>query len=207
MEKLGFCLYCNSKGVLFAVIVDGLVLALPDFSKVFVVEVDTSGLGVGTVLMQDRHPIAFINKSLSQQQQSLSAYEKELLAVVFAIQKWRHYLLHKQFVIKINHRSLKYILEQRLSTTFLQKWLVKLMEYDFIIEYKQGTKNVVVDALSRVQCDALVIHQPDSYLMDKIKASCLVDADLHKLIVELQQDPLSHRHYNWVRGNSKGKRG
>ena len=90
--------------------------------------------GIGVVLMQDNHPIAFISRSLNVQQQSLSTYEKELLAIVFAVQKWRHYLLPKKFVIRTDHRSLKYILDQRLDTAFQQKWLVKLIEFDFCIE-------------------------------------------------------------------------
>ena len=102
------------------------------------VEVDASGFGIGAVLMQESHPIAYISRTLNKQQQSLSTYEKELLAVVFTVKKWRHYLLPNHFVIKTDHSSLKYILEQKFSTVFQQKWLVKLMEFDFSIEYRQG---------------------------------------------------------------------
>ena len=136
------------------------------------VEVDASGLGLGVVLMQNHHPIAFISRSLNTQQQSLSTYEKELLAIVFAVQKWRHYLLPKKFIIRTYHRSLKYILEQRLSTTFQQKWLVKLMEFDFNIEYREGRENMAADALSRLDSPelmALQVHQPDSSMLSRIQ--------------------------------------
>ena len=124
---------------------------MPNFTQIFVIEVDASGQGIGVVLMQQHHPIAFISRMLNQQQQALSTYEKELLAVVFAVQKWRHYLLSRPFVIRTDHRSLKYMLEHILTTTFQQKWLVKLMKFKFSIEYKQGKENVAADALSRLK--------------------------------------------------------
>ena len=84
----------------------------------------------------------------------------------------RHYLLPNRFVIKIDHSSLKYILEQKLSMVFQQKWLVKLMEFDFSIEYRQGKENVVADALSRVEpleCQALITHHIQSDMLERIK--------------------------------------
>ncbi|XP_074356690.1 putative mitochondrial protein AtMg00860 [Apium graveolens] len=63
------------------------VLAIPDFNKEFVVETDTSKTGIGAFLMQDSHPLAFISRALGKKWQKLSVYEKELLAIVFAIQK------------------------------------------------------------------------------------------------------------------------
>lgn len=66
-----------------------------------------------------------------------------------AIKKWRPYLLGRPFVVKTNHQSLKFLLEQRIGTPAHQKWITKLMEYSFAVEYKKGIDNKVADALSR----------------------------------------------------------
>ena len=63
--------------------------------------------------------------------------------------KWRHYLLGSHFVIKIDHESLKYLLEQKISTPLQQKWLTKLLGMDYEIQFKRGKENVVADTLSR----------------------------------------------------------
>ena len=62
------------------------MLALPDFSKPFVIETDASGMGVGAVLMQQGHPLAFLSKSLSPHLQGLSTYEKEYLAILMVVE-------------------------------------------------------------------------------------------------------------------------
>lgn len=92
------------------------VLALPNFQEPFILETNDCNHGRGAVLMQGRRPIAFFSKALYPQNQNLSVYEKELLAITAAVDKWRHYLEANSFVIKTDHYSLEYLLQQKLHT-------------------------------------------------------------------------------------------
>ncbi|XP_035546571.1 uncharacterized protein LOC118348625 [Juglans regia] len=125
------------------------VLRLPDFSKEFTIECDASGVGLGAVLMQDNQPITFFSKALKGKALFLSTYEKEFLALVCAVGKWRPYLLGQSFKIKIDQQVLKHLLEQRVATEAQHKWISKVMGYDFCVEYKRGKDNKVADALFR----------------------------------------------------------
>jgi transposase InsO family protein len=125
------------------------VLSMPDFNQQFILETDASDKGLGAVLMQGRRPIAYLSKALGIKNQGLSTYEKELMAVLVAVQKWRHYLHGKPFIIKTDHISLKHLLEQRLTHSLQHKGLCKLMGLDYVIQYKKGTENRAADALSR----------------------------------------------------------
>ncbi|KAL0290774.1 UNVERIFIED_CONTAM: hypothetical protein Sangu_2560100 [Sesamum angustifolium] len=93
-----------------------LVLAMPDFSQSFVVEIDACGRGIGIVLMQGGRLIAYLSKAIATQNLGLSTYEKEFLALLLAITKWRHYLQGSHFIIRIDQKSLKHIFEQRLDS-------------------------------------------------------------------------------------------
>ncbi|XP_075654799.1 uncharacterized protein LOC142624966 [Castanea sativa] len=139
-----------------AVVCQPHVLALLDFSKPFTIECDASGVGLGAILMQEQRPISFHNQLLKGKALHLSTYEKELLALVTIVHKRRPYLLGGPFVIKIDQQSLKYILEQWIATPAQQKWLAKLLDYLFVVEYKKGYENKVVDALSKRVDDDLM---------------------------------------------------
>jgi hypothetical protein len=92
------------------------VLSLPNFTKTFVLECDTLGKGIGVVLMQEGHLLAFTSKQLSERNLGKPIYEKEMLAILHAIELWCPYLLGQRFQIKTDHQSLKYFLEQCISS-------------------------------------------------------------------------------------------
>ncbi|XP_025628555.1 uncharacterized protein [Arachis hypogaea] len=125
------------------------VLALPDFSKPFVLETDASGTGIGGILSQAGHPIAYFLKKLSCTAQKQSVYAREMQAILVAVAKFRHYLLGHRFVIRTDHKSLKELQAQTIQTPEQQTWLAKLLGYDFEIEYKKGSDNQGADGLSR----------------------------------------------------------
>jgi hypothetical protein len=90
-----------------------------------------------------------MSQALGVSKRSWSTYEKEMLAIMEAIRMWHPYLLGRRFVIQTDQRSLKYLLEQRITTPEQQKWVAKLLGYDYEIQYRPGRENYVADALSR----------------------------------------------------------
>ncbi|XP_019055352.1 PREDICTED: uncharacterized protein LOC109115574 [Nelumbo nucifera] len=109
------------------VLTSTLVLALLDFSYPFELECDALGAGIGTILSQLGRSIAFFSQALNPANTAKSTYDKELLAVVTAIQRWRQYLLGQQFVVKSDHQSLGYLLKSRITTLYQQRLLSKIM--------------------------------------------------------------------------------
>lgn len=110
------------------------------------------------------------------------------MAVVFAVQKWRHYLLGRQFVVRTDQWSMKYFLEQRLVSEDNQKWLTKLMGFHFDIQYCPGLENKAADALSRMQptLNCIAITTPKVLQLGEIKNEVATDEVLGKLVKDLQ---------------------
>jgi hypothetical protein len=125
-----------------------MVLALPDFTKTFVLECDASWKEIDVVLMQEGQPLAFTSKQLSKRNLGKPIYEKEMLAILHVVDLWNPYLLGQCFQINTDHQSLKYFMEQCISSLAQKKWVTKIFGYDYEIIYKKGKDNVVVDALS-----------------------------------------------------------
>lgn len=92
------------------------VLALSDFKKTFEMETNASDKGIGAVLVQEGHPVAYLSKSLGPRHQGLSTYEKESLAIMMGVEHWRQYLQSAEFIIRTNQCNLVHLEDQRLAT-------------------------------------------------------------------------------------------
>jgi hypothetical protein len=132
----------------------GPILQMPDFDKPFTVDTDASGSGFGAVLHEGAGPLAFFSRPFAARHLKLTAYERELIGVVQAVRHWRPYLWGHHFIVRTDHFSLKYLLDQRLSTVPQHQWVNKLFGFDFDVEYRPGRLNTVADALSRKDTEA-----------------------------------------------------
>lgn len=101
------------------------------------------------MLSQGAGPIAYLSKVLGVKNMALSTYEKEFLAVLMAVEKWKHYFQGSHFIIKTGQQSLKHLLEQIITSALQHKWASKLLGLDYEISYIKGVENKAADALSR----------------------------------------------------------
>ena len=102
------------------------VLTTPNFTKPFVVECDALGFGIGAVLMQEGHPIAFESRKLNKRESLKYTYDKEMLSNIHGIGKWKQYLLGRIFLIRTNHNSIQYLLQQKKLSFEQHKWIEKI---------------------------------------------------------------------------------
>ena len=125
------------------------VLKLPDFTKIFEVACDASHVGIGGVLSQEGHPIAFFSEKLNDTWRRYSTYDMEFYALIQTIKHWHPYLIHREFILYTDHDSLKHLNSQSKLNARHSRWMNYLQQFDFVIRHKSGTENKVADALSR----------------------------------------------------------
>ncbi|GKB00931.1 ty3-gypsy retrotransposon protein, partial [Tanacetum coccineum] len=153
------------------------VMALPDFSKPFIIQTDASGSGVWAVLSQDGHPFAY-----------------------FTMKRWRQYLLGHPFSIQTDHQSLRSLLSQTVQTPEQYKWLTKLLGYDFTITYRPRKENRPADALSRVSHGTLhalqAVTKPICILLDALRQYLEHDSECIYLVKAIAACPLDYPHHS-----------
>ncbi|KAL0312151.1 UNVERIFIED_CONTAM: Retrovirus-related Pol polyprotein from transposon [Sesamum radiatum] len=126
----------------------------PDWSQPFEIICDASNQAIGTVLGQmigkDPHVIYYASRMLYDTQSKYTTTEKELLAVVFALEKFRHYLLGTEVVVYSDHAALRYLMSKKEAKPRLIRWILLLQEFDMTIKDNKGAENFVADHLSRL---------------------------------------------------------
>ncbi|CAN6677828.1 unnamed protein product [Malus baccata var. baccata] len=177
------------------------IIRPPDWSIPFELMCDASDYALGAVLRQRKdkqlHVIYYASRTLNDAQLNYSTTKKELLAVVFALDKFRSYLLGTKVIIYTDHATLKYLLTKKEAKTRLIRWMLLLQEFDIEIRDKKGSENVVADHLSRLvhEEDVVPIPEtfPDEQLMS-IKVSEPWYADLVNFLVSKRIPSTSTRH-------------
>jgi hypothetical protein len=125
------------------------VLIMPYLQKNFDIYCDASRQGLGCVLMQEGHVIAYASRKLWKHELNYPTHDLELAAVVHALKIWRHYIMGTKCRIYTDHKSLKYIFTQKDLNLRQCRWLELIKDYDLEIHYHLGKANLVADALSR----------------------------------------------------------
>ena len=146
------------------------VLAHPDFTKPFIVSTDASNFAVGAVLKQKGddgkdHAIAYFSQCMNKAELNYSATEKECLAVILAVKKFRPYLYGTRFTIVTDHCALCWLMRVRNPNGRLVRWSLMLQDLDFEIEYESGRKHLEADALSRAPVDPAPVSDDEEPLL------------------------------------------
>ena len=134
------------------VLISDPVLKFFNPEKPVLVQSDASQTGLGAVLLQDDHPVAYASRALTPAESNYAPIERELLSVLFACEKFHTYVYGRNFDFENDHQPLESIVRQPLSQTppRLQRMLLSLQKYDFTLNYKPGkTRMVIPDELSR----------------------------------------------------------
>jgi transposase InsO family protein len=167
-------------------------LAVFDPAKPVAVHTDASNTAIGAVLMQGEQPIAYESRKLTGAEKNYPVHEKEQLAIIHAVTKWRHYLhsTKEPFTIFTDHRSLRFLDTQPNLSGRQARWAEKMAEYNYTIEYKKGSMNIVPDALSRI---------PEHFINVISESRYMVGEDvLHQIRQALPDDPVFGQVYQFT---------
>ncbi|GJX17393.1 reverse transcriptase domain-containing protein [Tanacetum coccineum] len=131
------------------------ILIAPDWDLPFELMCDASDFAIGAVLGQRKNkhfqPIHYASKTMTEAQAHYTTTEKELLAVVYAFEKFRSYLVLSKSIVYTDHSAIKYLFAKKDAKPRLMRWILLLQEFDVIIRDKKGAENLAADHLSRLE--------------------------------------------------------
>ncbi|GAU40783.1 hypothetical protein TSUD_26630 [Trifolium subterraneum] len=155
----------NSFNLLKQKLTSAPVLVIPDPDKKYVVYCDASNKGLGCVLMQEGAVVAYASRQLKPHEENYPTHDLELAAIIFALKIWRHHLYGVQFALYSDHKSLRYLFDQKELNMRQRRWMEYLKDFDFELNYHPGKANVVADALSRkaLYASEILMHQCGLY--------------------------------------------
>ncbi|KAK9702317.1 RNase H-like domain found in reverse transcriptase [Popillia japonica] len=183
-----------------------LVLKHPDFNKKFILRTDASDIAISGELVQVEDglyvPICFISRILKGYEARYSIVEKEMLAIVFSLEKLKYYLAGNKFELQTDNIALTHMTKSRFTNSRLYRWSILIQEYDFNITHRRGTNNITADSLTRKDVQEMVkfirimshnIHAEwDQYLK-------IIEKYINNVPnVVTEQTPMSHNiHAEW----------
>ena len=143
------------------------ILVYPNFEKKFKLTTDASNIGLGVILSQEDDEgvdrvIAYASKKLTRAEKNYSTTELELLAIIFAIDKFRPYIYGRTFDLVTDHKPLIHLNTSTSKSERLTRWKLALAEHTFDIKYKPGKDNVNADVLSRIEEEVCMIDEEDA---------------------------------------------
>ena len=128
------------------------VLTYFDKDNAHIIQTDASKTRLSTVLLQEGQPVVYVSRALTETEKRYSNIERELLGIVFGLERLCHYTFGSSITVETDHQPLTSIWKKTVATSSprLQRLLLRLAQYDVHIEYLRGTENVIADALSHV---------------------------------------------------------
>ncbi|GAU36667.1 hypothetical protein TSUD_15800 [Trifolium subterraneum] len=194
----------NAFEILKEKLVSTPIIVAPQWDLPFELMCDASDYAVGAVLGQHRskffHAIYYASKVLNENQVNYTTTEKELLAIVFALEKFRSYLIGSKVIVFTDHAALRHLLTKNESKPRLLRWILLLQEFDIEIKDKKGVENVVADHLSRLENPLVTTKEkviseafPDEHLLAISTRPWFADLANYKVSGELPEDLTSHQ--------------